>query len=155
MDYIISGLPLQAFAPLFGLDARALERRGIHRQVAGAGGGYPCRITLADAAPGESLLLLPWTHLDVDTPYRAAGPIFVREAAAARAVVRNQVPEQQRIRLLSVRAYDAEGWMLDAAVTEGTRLEEVIERLFADPRVAFLHAHNAMRGCYACRIDRG
>jgi hypothetical protein len=100
-------------------------------------------------------LLLPLTHLDVDTPYRAGGPIFVREAASASAVFRNEIPEQQRSRLLSVRAYDAGGWMRDAEVDEGVRLDALIARFFADPQVAYLHVHNARRGCYACRIDRG
>ena len=45
--------------------------------------------------------------------------------------------------------------MHDADVVDGTQLEATIERLFADPRIAYLHAHNARRGCYACRIDRG
>lgn len=155
MDYVINGLPLQPFQPLFGLDDAALRERGAVRVVADASPGYPCRITLQDAEPGERLLLLPWTHLDADTPYRAGGPIFVREAASASAVFRNEIPEQQRSRLLSVRAYDADGWMRDAEVDEGVRLDALIARFFADPQVAYLHVHNARRGCYACRIDRG
>ena len=155
MDYVIRGLPVQSFQSLFALDAAALQARGIVREVADRTPGYPCRITLQDAAPGESLLLLPWTHLDADTPYRASGPIFVREAAAATGVFVNTVPEQLRDRLLSVRAYDAAGWMRDAEVAEGLRLEALIERFFGDARVAYLHVHNARRGCYACRVDRG
>jgi hypothetical protein len=155
MDYVINGLPLQPFQPLFGLDDATLRERGAVRVVADASPGYPCRITLQDAEPGERLLLLPWTHLDADTPYRAGGPIFVREAASASAVFRNEIPEQQRSRLLSVRAYDADGWMRDAEVDEGVRLDALIARFFADPQVAYLHVHNARRGCYACRIDRG
>ena len=154
MHYLISGLPLPPFQPLFGLDAAALRTHCASRVVAD-GPGYPCRITLEDAAPGETLLLLPWQHLDVDTPYRAGGPIFVRESATAQAGFRDAVPEQQRSRLLSVRAYDAAGWMLDAEVDEGVRLEALIDRFFADRRVAFLQVHNARRGCYACRVDRG
>ena len=154
MDYLISGLPPEPFLPLFGLPDDALRAHGATRVVADAKPGYPCRITLEDAEPGETLLLLHWPHLDVDTPYRAGGPVFVREAATSAAVFRNRVPEQQRTRLLSVRAYDARGWMLDADVDEGTRLEALIERFFANPEVAFLHAHNARRGCFACRIDR-
>ena len=155
MDYVISGLPLQPFQPLFGLDDATLRERGVVRVVADASPGYPCRITLQDAEPGERLLLLPWKHLDADTPYRAGGPIFVREAASASAVFRNEIPEQQRSRLLSVRAYDADGWMRDAEVDEGVRLDALIARFFTDPQVAYLHVHNARRGCYACRIDRG
>ena len=154
MDYVISGLPLPPFQTLFQLDDAALHTHGAMRVVADAQPGYPCRITLQDAAPGETLLLLPWAHLDVATPYRASGPIFVREGARARGVFRNSVPEQQRSRLLSVRAYDADGWMRDAEVDEGVRLEAVIARFFADPLVAFLQVHNARRGCYACRVDR-
>lgn len=155
MKYVINGLPLQPFQSLFGLDEVALHERGIVRQVADSKPGFPCRITLQDAESGETLLLLPWTHLDVATPYRASGPIFVREAALTTGVFRNTIPEQQRSRLLSVRAYDAEGWMRDAEVAEGTLLESLIERFFADAQVAYLHVHNARRGCYACRVDRG
>ena len=155
MDYVISGLPVQPFQPLFGLGDAALHERGMVRQIADGKPGFPCRITLQDADPGETLLLLPWTHLDVDTPYRAGGPIFVREAAQATGVFVNTIPEQQRTRLLSVRAYDADGWMRDAEVAEGVLLEALVERFFADARVAYLHVHNARRGCYACRIDRG
>ena len=79
MDYIVSGLPLEPFAPLFGLDDEALRARGIRRLRADAQPGFPCRVTLEDAAPGQSLLLLNWRHLDADSPYCADGPIFVGE----------------------------------------------------------------------------
>ena len=155
MDYIVRGLPIAPFAPLFGMEQEELRARGVARVVADARPGYPCRITLEDAEPGESLLLLNWRHLDVGTPYRSDGPIFVREAATASRELRNAIPEQQRSRLLSVRAYDAGGWMREAEVVEGIALEALVERYLADPQVAFLHAHNARRGCYACRIERG
>ena len=155
MDYIVRGLPLAPFQPLFGLEDVALHARGIVRMTADRTPGFPCRVTLADAEPGETLLLLNWRHLDADTPYRSDGPIFVRVSAAATHVVRNAIPEQQRSRLLSVRGYDAAGWMHAAEVVEGVELEALVARMFADPRIAFLHAHNARRGCYACRIDRG
>ena len=155
MDYIVSGLPLEPFQLLFGLADDALRKRGIVRRIADAKPGYPCRITLQDAEPGESLLLLHWRHLEATTPYRAGGPIFVRESATSTLRMRNAIPEQQRCRLLSVRGYDADGWMHDADVVEGAALEPLIARLFGDPRIAFLHVHNARRGCYACRIDRG
>ena len=154
MNYRIKGLPLAPFQPLFGLDEAALAARGIVRMVADSESGYPCRITLEDAAPGESLLLLNWRHQDADTPYRADGPIFVREAAVETRELRNTVPQQQLGRLLSVRAYDAQGWMHDADVLQGTELEAAIRRFFTDPRIDYLHVHNARRGCYACRVER-
>ena len=155
MDYIVSGLSSQPFQALFGLDETALHEHGVSRVRADGKPGYPCRVTLQDAEPGEALLLLPWTHLDMPTPYRASGPIFVRESARDQGVFRNVIPEQQRTRLLSVRAYDAASWMLDAEVAQGDALEALIERFFVNQHVDFLQVHNARQGCYACRIDRG
>ena len=93
-------------------------------------------------------------HIAPGSPYRATGPIYVREGVRETASIVNHVPAQQRTRLLSVRAYDSDGIMVDADVMEGTELEVAIQRMFARDDVAFLHAHNARRGCYSCRIDR-
>jgi hypothetical protein len=59
-----------------------------------------------------------------------------------------------RARLLSLRAFDADGMMIDADIAEGAAVEPLIARLFANPAVHYIHAHNAKRGCYAGRIDR-
>ncbi|RYY38337.1 MAG: DUF1203 domain-containing protein [Sphingomonadales bacterium] len=64
------------------------------------------------------------------------------------------VPEQLARRMLSVRAYDRAGMMTDAEVTDGTELGCLIGSLFVDPAVAYLHVHNARRGCFAARVDR-
>jgi hypothetical protein len=97
---------------------------------------------------------LPHRHHDVASPYRAAGPIYVREQAERAQPAVNEVPDAVRRRLLSVRAYDHAGFMVDADVTEGSELEGAIDRFFADPKVAYLHVHNARPGCYSCRVDR-
>ena len=44
--------------------------------------------------------------------------------------------------------------MLGAELTEGTKLEGAIERLFAEPRAAYLHLHYPAPGCYAARVER-
>jgi hypothetical protein len=59
-----------------------------------------------------------------------------------------------RGRLLSLRAFDADGMMIDADVVEGARMEPVVARFLAQPQVAYIHVHNAKRGCYSGRIDR-
>lgn len=116
--------------------------------------GFPCRVSLADAEIGEEVLLLPFMHHDVDSPYRASGPIFVHvDAATARPEI-GEVPAMIRSRLLSVRGYDAGAMMIFAAVAEGRDLEAHFERAFSDPRVEYLHLHNARPGCYSCRVDR-
>jgi len=159
MDFRISGLPVEPFVPYFSMSDAELLAHGARRVVATASAVPqlmpPCRVSLRDAEPGEVSILMNYPHHVTPTsPYRAAGPIFVREGVREAASVINQVPAQQRIRLLSVRAYDADGIMVDAEVMEGSELEAVIRTMFARYDVAFLHAHNARRGCYSCRIDR-
>ena len=154
MSYRISGLPLADFEPLFELDDEALKARNVLRMTADEKPGFPCRVTLEDAEPGETLLLLNYEHQAAATPYRSNHTIFVREAAKAEAVFENEVPPLLSGRLLSVRAFDAEGMMVDADCIEGSALEPVIERLLGEPRTAYLHVHNAKRGCFAARVDR-
>jgi hypothetical protein len=158
MDFRITGLPVEPFIAFFNMSDEELLTQGASRVIAKAEDAplmQPCRISLRDSAPGEVSILLNFPHHVTPTsPYRASGPIFVREGVTETASFVNHVPAQQRIRLLSVRAYDAAGIMVDADVREGTDLEAVIERMFARDDVAFLHAHNARRGCYSCRIDR-
>ena len=58
------------------------------------------------------------------------------------------------MRILSLRAFDSSGLMVDADLADGRELEVAIERLFANPAATYIHAHYAKRGCYAARIDR-
>lgn len=158
MDFRISGLPVEPFLPYFAMSDADLLAHGARRVIARPDDAplmQPCRVSLRDSEPGEVSILLHFPHhVTATSPYRAGGPIFVRQGVSETASFVNHVPDQQRRRLLSVRAYDADGIMVDADVQEGTELEAVIDRMFRRDDVAFLHAHNAKRGCYSCRIDR-
>jgi hypothetical protein len=154
MSFVISGIDPAPFAPFFGMSDLDLADAGIVRMIADKKPGFPCRVTLEDAEPGEALLLLNHEHLPVDTPYRSCHAIFVREGAETVARFEDEVPAQLATRLLSVRAFDAAGMMTDADVVDGAELRPLIARFLADPAVAYLHAHNARRGCFAARIDR-
>ena len=158
MDFRITGLPVEPFIPFFAMSDEELLTHGARRVVAKAADAplmQPCRVSLRDSEPGEvSILLHHPHHVAPTSPYRASGPIFVRQGVSETASFVNHVPDQQRKRLLSVRAYDAAGIMVDAEVADGSELTALIERMFGRDDVAFLHAHNAKRGCYSCRIDR-
>ena len=154
MNFLIRAIPLDDVAPLLRLDGEGLAAAGAVELRVDARHTFPCRVSLEDAEPGERVLLLTYAHQPADSPYRASGPIYVRRAARPARLAPGVVPDQQRRRLLSVRAYDARDWMVSAEVTEGGSLEGVIERMFAEPRVAYLHLHNARPGCYAARVDR-
>lgn len=154
MGFQIQGLSPQPFQTLFALSDEVLAGRHIQRSIADKKPGFPCRVSLADAEIGEELLLLPHEHLPVASPYRSGGAIYVRRQAQASYVSQNEVPELLHVRVLSVRAYDADGMMRMGEVCQGASLALVIERMFANHGVAYLHAHTASRGCFLCRIDR-
>ena len=153
-SFRLVGLDPQPFRPLFDLPDEALSERGIARRIADARPGFPCRVGLEDAAEGEELLLLPFVHQPAASPYRASGPIFVRRGARRRTLAAGEVPGYVSTRLMSVRAYDARHWIVDATVCEGGSVEVDIERMFADPAVAYIHLHNARRGCFSCAVER-
>ena len=148
-----TGLDAAHFSPLFALDDAALATHGISRVTCTQKRGFPCRITLEDAEPGETLLLLSHRHQDADSPYRSDGPIFVREKATATYDSATLPPVFQG-RTLSVRAYDAAGMMVEADLVEGAQAHALCETILARPDVAYLHVHNAKRGCYAARVER-
>jgi hypothetical protein len=153
MSFRITGLSPEPFRPLFGLPDDALARRGARRYVAD-GPGFPDRIEISDAAPGETLLLVNYTHQPAETPYRASHAIFVREREVAQTDMVDDLPPAMRARPLSLRAFDAAGLMVDGDLVEGAAAESLIERFLADPAVAYIHAHYARRGCYAGLIER-
>jgi Protein of unknown function (DUF1203) len=114
---------------------------------------FPCRVSLQDAAEGETVILLHYEHQRADSPFRASHAIYVRPAPAKR-IPRGEVPKMLRSRLLSVRAFDDRGMLEEADVVEGAALEPIIERMLRNPKVAYLHIHFARPGCYAARVDR-
>jgi hypothetical protein len=154
MNFRITGLSPEPFRALFGLSDEDLARNGARRYVADKKPGFPDRIGIRDVEPGEAVLLVHYEHQPADTPYRASHAVFVREGADTTYDADNEIPEALRGRALSVRAFDANHMMVDADLGDGTALESLIERLFSNPDVVYLHAHYATRGCYAARIDR-
>ncbi len=154
MSFQIHALPADIFAPLFAASDEELRARDICSLVADDRPVYPCRVSLQDATAGERLLLLPYDHHRVDTPYRASGPVYVREVATQALPAADEVPALLRTRLLSLRAYDPRGMMVWAEAVPGTEVEAAIAALFAIERTAYIHIHYAKPGCYACRVER-
>ena len=152
MNFTVHGLSPEPFLPLYGLSDDELAARRARRVVVD-GTGFPERIEMRDAQAGETLLLVNFEHQSADTPYRASHAVYVREGATE-TWSGDHLPEVLRQRLLSLRAFSADGSMVDADVIEGREAEQLIERLLGDERVAYIHAHYARPGCYAARIDR-
>ena len=153
MGFRITGLPAEQFSSLFSLSDQELAARGAVRRIADAKPGYPCRVSLTDAEPGQEVILTHFEHHPVDSPFRASHAIYVRKGEKTYEAV-DEVPEQLRLRLLSVRAFDEKGMLVGADVVDGKELEGAIERLLGDDRADYLHVHYAKPGCYAARIER-
>ncbi len=154
MKYQLRGLEPAQFEPLFQLDADELAERGMRWMRADKAVGFPCRISLEDAAVGEDVLLLPFAHQDSRSPYRASGPIFVRRGVRAAAQFVDELPLYLTRRPLSIRAYDAADEMIDADVIDGSQAEPLIEKFLGLEATRYLHIHFAKRGCYACRVEK-
>jgi hypothetical protein len=154
MSFQIRGLDDGQFSHLFGKPEEVLAEYGIERVIVDSAPGFPCRVSLRDAAIGESALFMNYEHQPALSPYRSSHAIFVREGASTADIPENEVPGMLRIRLISIRAFDSAGIMLDADIGDGTQLETFIDQMFAMQSVSYLHLHNAQRGCFMARVER-
>ena len=154
MNFQVTALPETAFQALYGLSDAELARRGVRTTIASSSIGYPCRVSLRDADAGARMFLLNYEHQPANSPYRSTHAIYVQDGAVMSNVPVNTVPDVLRTRLLSIRAFDSDGMIVDADVVEGAECAAVFRRLLANDKAAYLHVHNAKRGCYAARVDR-
>ena len=152
MTYRITGLDPSPFKPLFGLSEEELAGRGIVRMIVTEKPSFPCRISLADREIGEQVLLLNHVSHDVANPYRATHAIFVADAEQAEFV--DEVPPVFENRVLSLRGFDKDGMMADAILTQPGEADAGIRKLFDNPEIETIHAHNATRGCFSAKIER-
>ena len=154
MKYSISGLDPAPFAHLSGLSDLELAAHGAVRMIAEAYPGFPCRVTLDDAAPGEALLLVNHVSHDGNNPYRASHAIFVGERVTKAACFIDQIPPSLDRRILSLRGFDRAGMMRDAVLAQPGGADGAVRVMLSDPLIDHIDAHNATRGCFAARIER-
>src|SRR6185369_17595515 len=110
MSYVVTGLPLEEFRPLFGLADAALAARGVQRRVVDSPVGFPCRVTLEDARVGETVLLMNYEHQPADTPYRSSHAIYVREGDHPTRRDVDAIPPALAVRpYISLRAFTDDG----------------------------------------------
>ncbi len=154
MSFQIHALSPAQFEPLFALSDGELAKVRAARMIVDAKPGYPCRVSLAEAEIGETVILVNFEHQSADSPYRAAHAIYVRENAEQAFPDVGAIPAVLETRLISIRSFDDKHYMADADVVDGTRLSDSIPAMLEDPGVAYLHLHNAKRGCFAARVTR-
>ena len=153
MTYRIEGLAPEAFESLFSMLDGELAAQNAVRVTADSPTGYPCRVSLQDAAPGEELILLNHVSHDVPTPFRTAYAIYVRRDAAAAAYA-DETPDYLNRRTLSLRGFDGAGMLKDGRLAMPGEADAGIRALFERPEIATIHAHSATYGCFLARIER-
>jgi hypothetical protein len=153
-SFQVVGIDHEPFQHLFSLTDEQLIEFSAKRCFATESPGYPCRISLEDARVGEELLLLPYLHQAATSPYRASGPIFVRRGVQQCRSAIGELPGYVTSRLMSVRAYDADHMMVAASVCEGSAAAGEIQEFFSKEDVAYIHLHNAKRGCFSAQVVR-
>lgn len=154
MGYRVTGLSADPFKHLYGQSDAALKARGVLRRRADHTTAYTDRIEMRDARPGETVLLLNHVSHPADTPYRASHAIYILEGATETFESQNCLPDILSRYPQSLRAFDADGMLVDARLASGGDVEVAIGALFGNPDAAYILTHNAAQGCYAGRIDR-
>jgi hypothetical protein len=147
-------LKSEEFLELFYSDENKLREIGAVKMIADEKPGYPCRVSLEDAEVGEEVILLPYQHHKTYSPYQSAGPVFIRKNAKTATLNINAIPTMLNHRLLSLRGYGKDGIMKQAEITEGSGLREMLNKLFENTDINYIHIHNAKQGCFNCVAER-
>jgi hypothetical protein len=120
-----------------------------------AAGYGPCRLCLRTFAVGaERRILFTYDPFFGLEPLPLPGPIFIHEEACARHAEDGGFPADLRSHALTFAAYGSgRRLIVEERVGDG-RIEPVVERLLAQPEVAYLHVRDTEAGCYDFRIER-
>lgn len=124
------------------------------RVTASSKPGFPCRITLEDAEPGEELLLFNHISHDVESPYRSSYAIYARTGATTAAQYTDAIPPIFEGRPLGMRAFGIDAMLKTARLAMPGDADETIRQLFELDEVAYIDVHNAAYGCFAARVER-
>ncbi len=126
-------------------------------------GGSPLRCCLGRSAPHETIALLTYAPLlrwaldsDADPgPYNETGPVFVHREDCG-GWTGDGVPDGIRGERRVLRAYAADGSILGGLLLDGgtPTIEEGLEQLYGDPRVAVVHIRAVEFGCFLAETRR-
>lgn len=154
MTFQIHALSELAFTALFELTDAELTEKGMQRVIASSDPGFPCRVSLQDAAVGDELILFNYQHLDGNTPYAASHAIYVRRNAKQANLLPGRVPEVLSRRLLSLRGFNRSKLMVEADVIDGQELAAKLTAMFSNAEIDMVQVHNAKQGCFAASATR-
>ncbi|MBL1100938.1 DUF1203 domain-containing protein [Streptomyces coffeae] len=126
-------------------------------------GGSPLRCCLGRSGPHETIALVAYSPLlrwALDTgadpgPYNETGPVFVHREPCG-GWTGTGVPDGLRGDRRVLRAYSADGSILGGLLLDGgtPTIEEGLDQLYRDPRVAAVHVRAVEFGCFLAETRR-
>ena len=126
-------------------------------------GESPLRCCNRLSRPGERIVLVSYSplhrwalaHSKDPGPYDETGPVFLHAEPCA-GPTHDGFPDDYRGLPRVFRAYDADGHIIggEVLVDGAPDPESLIDKVFADPRVAFVHARALVAGCFTFSIER-
>lgn len=116
--------------------------------------GLPLRCCLRLSRDSERVLLVAHRPSALGGPYAEVGPVFVHAEACGGYRTPDTFPAEFRDRRAVLRAYDAEGLMLDGVLAEPGQSELLVRELLTDPRVAQVQVRNVVAGCWNFTVRR-
>ena len=107
---------------------------------------------MRDAEIGESLILVNHITINGQTPYAASHAIFILEGAEKTLLCFKRNSEGNASQAFVFTGFDHDNIIVDATLAEGDSIKFDIQKLFQLPQVEKIHAHYALRGCFAAEI---
>ncbi len=154
MPFQIHSLKSNQFDHYFDMSEKELAKANAVLETVTENPGYPCRVSLADAEVGETILLVNYNHLPEASPYQASHAIYVRKNTPSVELGPDNIPSVISSRLISVRAFDSTHMMRTADVVDGENLKGCLDNMFSDTMISYIHLHNAKQGCFAAKVTR-
>jgi len=117
--------------------------------------GAPLRCCLRKAGEGEPVVLFRYSPSAGRGPYEELGPVFVHLERCDGPDELHEVPEALRHARRALRAYDADGRIVDGGVAQPEELTARIEEWLAEPGVVEVQVRSATHGCFLFAVTSG
>jgi Protein of unknown function (DUF1203) len=118
--------------------------------------GYgPCRVCLQTFTVDRDQRIL-FTHdpFAGHEPFPLPGPIYIHADACVPYAETSRFPDGLRFIPLTFHGYADERRIRAQERIDDGKVEEIVDRLFADPLIDYIHVRNTEAGCFIARIDR-
>ena len=114
-----------------------------------------CRYCLGDGEPHHQHILFSYMPFEENkNPYSEIGPVYIHDKCKQYAAANVFPTDLGKRKYLQGRGYDSSQNLIAGDLVEGQKVEDMIDRMFEDPRVDYLHIRDGMTGCYFLKIER-